>query len=557
MTSNRTLLAPDLLRHFPAGDLQLTPPEYFPSPFVHTPHPLATHAAKLLQRSLTKHPIGQHDFFSEQGGKMLGALVVKTPAHQLGYLCGFSGMLAGRWESPGFVPPLFDLEKQQTFLPSGETKLAHFSQQINHLKAQINDRPVKANINRLRIQEDEALREREHQWVENKLKRQQQRAALTSELDKTRREGILARLSHESQQDKREKRQLKQAWAQRMAEAQFELKAIEHEILGLNTARKQLSHQLHQQVFETYQLHNRLGEQRAITEFFPTGLPPGGTGDCTGPKLIHYAISQGLTPIALAEFWWGHPPSDGVRHHAQFYPSCRGKCLPILPFMLQGLALEEAPQPKVVAEESTLDIVYEDTDLLLVNKPTGLLSIPGISITDSVLTRLRQRYPEVKGAMLVHRLDLATSGLLLAAKTPEVHKQLQRQFTERRVEKRYVAILSRTLAESEGTIQLPLRVDLDDRPRQLVCHEWGKAGLTHWKVISRRQETTRIYLYPQTGRTHQLRVHAAHRDGLNAPIIGDELYGQPAERLMLHAEQLRFIHPGTGEAMEVRAEVPF
>ena len=557
MTSSSPFFATNRLRKFPAEEPHPPIPTCFPSPFANTPHPVAARAAELLQQELLEQPIGPHDFFSEQGGKMLGTLVIKTPNNQLGYLCGFSGMLAGKWEWPGFVPPIFTPESQQKFLPAGEQKLAELARKIQELEAEKDNYQTKVSIKRLRILESKALQAHEKGWEENKRNRRQQRAALTATLDETKREGILARLSHESQQDKRQKRELKQTWAQRMAEAQFEQHAVEHEIARLNTQRKQLSHQLQRQIFETYQLRNLCDEKKVLTDFFTEALPPGGTGDCAGPKLIHYAVSRGLTPIALAEFWWGTPPSAGVRHHRHFYPSCRGKCHPILPFMLKGLALEEEPQPVIATADSSLNIVYEDDHLLLVNKPQGLLSIPGIDINDSVLTRLRQRYPDAKGPLLVHRLDLGTSGLLLAAKTPEAHKLLQRQFTERQIKKRYVAILEGILEDNEGTIQLPLRVDLDDRPRQLVCYEWGKTAITDWKKHSTEQGKTRVYFYPHTGRTHQLRVHAAHKDGLNTPIVGDELYGQPAERLMLHAERLKFIHPDTGETMEIVAEAPF
>ena len=282
--------------------------------------------------------------------------------------------------------------------------------------------------------------------------------------------------------------------------------------------------------------------------------------DCAGVKLLHYALQQGLRPVAMAEFWWGAPPREGVRHHGQVYPACRGRCQPILPFMLRGIAVEPEALPGAPQHGPALrPTLYEDEDLLVVNKPCGLLSVPGKAVQDSVLTRLRQRYPRSSGPLLVHRLDLATSGLLLAAKNAETHKALQQQFERRQVEKRYLAVLSKRLPEGEdsGSIELPLRVDLDDRPRQVVCPTYGRPAKTHWQVIAREAATTRVYFYPLTGRTHQLRMHAAHRDGLDAPIAGDALYANGGERLLLHAERICFTHPRTGERIEVEAPAPF
>jgi len=309
----------------------------------------------------------------------------------------------------------------------------------------------------------------------------------------------------------------------------------------------------------SYRLSNRLGEEQVLSHFF-TSQVPDGAGDCAAPKLLDYAHRHGLMPVALAEFWWGASPSQAVRHHGHFYPACRSKCHPILPFMLRGLELQPQHFPGGDAYDAHApDTVYEDDELVVVNKPAGLLSVPGKEVEDSVLTRLRLRYPDASGPLLVHRLDMSTSGLLLAAKTAASHKTLQQQFEIRSVEKRYQAILSKRLPEQveAGSVELPLRVDLDDRPRQLVCFSHGRSATTHWQVIERQKSSTRVYLYPLTGRTHQLRLHAAHKDGLNAPIVGDELYGVEGERLLLHAERLRFTHPGSGQGLEVMAAAPF
>jgi tRNA pseudouridine32 synthase/23S rRNA pseudouridine746 synthase len=258
----------------------------------------------------------------------------------------------------------------------------------------------------------------------------------------------------------------------------------------------------------------------------------------------------------MAEFWWGMSPDSEVRLHKQFYPACRGKCEPILQHMLNGIQVEDNPMLKQ-AEVSDLEIVFEDEWLLLVNKPTDFLSVPGKELKDSVLERIRLNYPSATGPLLVHRLDMSTSGLLLVAKTEDVYKNLQSQFIQRKVKKTYIALLDGIVNEIEGTINLPLRVDLEDRPKQVVCYEHGKNAITQYKVLEIKDNKTRIEFYPITGRTHQLRVHAAHYLGLNSPIVGDDLYGTKAQRLHLHAAQIEFTHPLSKEKLRINCPPPF
>ncbi len=528
-------------------------PKVFPSPFNNTPHPIAQLASIELQNRLNDPAEWQHDFDAPDGGKMLGVLVVQDNAGQLGFLSSFSGMLAGRWQLPGFVPPLFNLTEREAFLPAGESELAIYNQEIQKQQQTNEYIALQTQLIELRFQQNieiEALKKKNRQQKD--LRRQQRRKAPQDTL--------LARLAFESQQDKRAIRELIAQWHERLAAPQAQLNDIETQITRLKSARAELSNQLHRSVFDGYRLLNRLGEKKLIASFFSEGLPPGGAGDCAAPKLIQYAHQQKLKPIALAEFWWGAAPKKTVRHHGHFYPACRGKCHPILPFMLQGLDLQiwQSAAHHLV-DANAPPTVYEDADLLVVNKPWGLLSIPGKEVDDSVFTRMKQRYPQATGALLVHRLDMSTSGLILIAKNAVTHKALQKQFLNRTVEKRYVAVLSKRLPTQpgKGDIDLPLRVDLDDRPRQMICYAHGKPAKTHWQIIKQDQDTTRVYLYPVTGRTHQLRVHAAHQDGLNAAIVGDELYGQPGERLLLHAERLCFTHPRNNKRIELEVSAPF
>ena len=336
-----------------------------------------------------------------------------------------------------------------------------------------------------------------------------------------------------------------------------------------------------------YKLYNTLGEKKLTTDLFDNPNSLSGIGDCASPRLLQFAYSRGYLPLAMAEFWIGPHPLNAIRHDGQFYSACRGKCWPILPFMLKGLNVSpllipglEKTDSKLTSEKNAalLDIVYEDDLIVIVNKAAGLLSVPGKDVKDSVLTRLKYQYPFATGPLLVHRLDLSTSGLLLAAKDIDTHKALQQQFMSRTIEKRYIALLisaeepapsqhvfignhNTHFHKRSGTIDLPIRVDIEDRPRQLVCHLFGKKAITHWEIIRREDDMIRVYFYPVTGRTHQLRIHAAHKEGLNAAIVGDPLYGVSREvkasRLMLHAERLCFSHPVTGKRIIIESVAPF
>lgn len=331
--------------------------------------------------------------------------------------------------------------------------------------------------------------------------------------------------------------------------------------------RRHRSQQLQLWLFDQYRFLNAHGERRRLVDVWQDyhcserirkkyPLPPGGTGDCCAPKLLQYAYSQGLKPLCMAEFWWGPSPKTEVRQHGQFYPACRGKCKPVLTWMLQGLDVD--PNPEEVFGQPRLDItvVYEDEHLIIVNKPSGLLSVPGRVGSYSVATILSQRYP---GCLLAHRLDMGTSGLMVAAKSRDVYRSLQQQFSDHTIRKCYVALLDTSLHPSpftihqKGTISLPLLCDPINRPRQVVDYEHGKEAVTDYEMIDDR----RVRLYPHTGRTHQLRMHCAHPDGLGCPIVGDELYGRPADRLYLHAERLELTHPVTRERMVFEQKADF
>ena len=331
-------------------------------------------------------------------------------------------------------------------------------------------------------------------------------------------------------------------------------KTREREIMQ-SEAHRQMSQDLQLWLFRQYRMLNARGQVRDLVEiwqdYHPSPrirskypLPPGGTGDCCAPKLLQYAYQHGLKPVCMAEFWWGSSPKSAVRHHGEFYPACRGKCKPVLTWMLQGLDVDPDPE-KARLPRLHVQIVYEDEALAVVNKPAGMLSVPGRRERYSVAVWAQRRW---EGAILVHRLDMWTSGLLLVAKTMEAYHHLQRQFEEHTVKKKYLALVEGAPAVEHGVIDLPLSSDPITHPRQLVDYEHGKRAITEYRVLT-RGDMSLLALWPHTGRTHQLRMHCAHPDGLGCPIVGDELYGHKSDRLYLQAQAIAFAHPVTGKRM--------
>ncbi len=504
----------------------IEPPSQLNNPFNYEPHPLCLLAAEEVKKYVRAHA----DLLADaEKGEMFGVLVVKTQSG-MGFLAAYAGLLAGRNDWDWFVPPIFDAQQPDGRFKQTEAKISAFNHQIEQLT------------------DEKAILELKHQ-------------------------------------------------------------------------RKQMSNDLLLWLFEHYNLINYKGEVRNVVDIwrdyhnspkllrkFP--LPPGGTGECCAPKLFQYAFQHGLEPIAIAEFWWGESPKREIRHHFQFYPACNGKCKPILSWQLkptgptpalpirEGAISSEAennslpkqggpgwvsPLPSGGQGEGLFYVqtLYVDDQIAVVVKPEGLLSVPGNTGEISLYDIMRQRFPKATGPMMVHRLDQATSGVMVVAKTEFAYKQLQRQFENREVKKRYVAMVQKPKPTgpspcppfregaitseadknslpkqggpgwvSQGLISLPLAPDYLDRPRQVVDYEEGKPAVTEYEFIGQEGPYYRVLLTPHTGRTHQLRVHCAHRDGLGMPIVGDDLYGFHSDRLYLHAEYLSFTHPLTGEKME-------
>ena len=580
-------------------------PEKFTYPFHYTPHPLCVLAAEEVKEYIASRKEWQEELAL---GKMFGVLVVlqKTEevtdkvkeegtdeGNRIGYLAAFSGNLAGKNLHRYFVPPVYDLLQPQGFFKIEEEQISAINIRINELensasyleskeKWEIETGQAQAELNQAKAEQKAAKEARE-------IRRQSPNGISEEE------QSILIR---ESQYQKAEYKRKEKSWKKRLEECEAEVHRFKDEIKRLKAERKERSAALQQKLFGEFRMLNARGEVKDLCTIFEQTVrkvPPGGAGECALPKLLQYAYLHQLKPLAMAEFWWGDSPKNEIRHHGYYYPSCKGKCEPILQHMLQGLEVDENPLLDNVHKDTRLEIVFEDEWLLVINKPVGMLSVPGkAEDMDSVYHRLKKKYPDATGPMIVHRLDMATSGLLLVAKTKEAHRHLQAQFENRSIKKRYIALLDGVIAETErtatqvteatqttetpqkteiphtigvpektvapektGRISLPLCLNPLDRPRQMVSEEHGKEAVTEYQIIAKSEKYTRIAFYPLTGRTHQLRVHAAHPKGLNCPILGDELYGKKADRLYLHAEYIEFSHPVYGDIICIQKAPDF
>lgn len=547
-----------MLHHFhtPVADIPL--PERFTFPFCYTPHPLCVAAAKEVQAYL-----GLQEAWKEElaQGKMFGVLVVRTQEGETGYLAAFSGILAGSNVHPFFVPPVYDLLQPQGFFKIEEEQISQINTRISLLEEDEEYKRQMQQLAALRQTAQETLEEAKRQMKRAKEKREERRreAALPNGAPMTPEEE--SALIRESQFQKAEYKRMERAWKERITPLQQTVSDYEADIQALKSERKQRSAALQQKLFEQVKMLNYRGEVKTLCDIFGQTVhktPPAGAGECAAPKLLQQAYLHGWKPVAMAEFWWGESPKTEIRHHGHYYPACKGKCEPILGHMLQGLEVDENPILKELQSgKKTLDIIYEDEWLAVVNKPAGMLSVPGKEDVVSVYSMMRERYPDADGPLIVHRLDMATSGLLVVAKTKQVHQNLQAQFKNRSVGKRYIALLQGSVSQDAGMVELPLCPNPLDRPRQMVHTGYGKPAVTDFEVLERKDNRTRIAFYPRTGRTHQLRVHAAHPLGLHCPIIGDELYGRKAERLYLHAEMLEFTHPVTGKRISITQKADF
>jgi tRNA pseudouridine32 synthase/23S rRNA pseudouridine746 synthase len=537
-------------------------PERFTFPFYYEPHPLTKIAVAELQHYLETQTDLDHNFglsADKEGiviGKMFGILVVQDTEGKPGYLSAFSGKLAGSNDHPKFVPPVFDMLVENSFFLKEQEIINTINTRIEEICSDKNYQHLKLDVEKLSAQSFQEISAFRKQLKSNKESRKQLREKQKNNQDYVK---IEADLVKQSLHDKHQLKMLTNKCEQLLEEMRTKLAQYEADIETLKNERKERSAALQQQLFGQYVFLNKDGKSKSLQEIFSLtafGKPPAAAGECATPKLLQFAFAKGYKPLAMAEFWWGAAPKSEIRKHKHFYPACTGKCKPILAHMLEGMPVDENPFLRTPEESSQLEIVYNDESFIVVNKPAGLRSVPGVDIRDSVYTRLKHVLGDTE-PLIVHRLDMDTSGLLVVAKTQEAHKHIQRQFLQRTVSKRYRALLSKVIDQSEGEIGLPLCADLFNRPRQLVCFKTGKKSITRWKVIKRYEAMTKVDFWPLTGRTHQLRMHSAHELGLNAPIVGDDLYGTASERMCLHAAHLEFMHPKTKEKISFEVEEGF
>lgn len=542
-------------------------PERMNNPFNYTPHPLCLLAAEILQAELQQRMDWQAEI---NKGKMFGVLIVRRN-EQIGFLAAYSGQIGGRSDWEDFVPAVFDYLQPDGFFKQHEAEITA----INHSIAQLEDDPrmMEAQKQITLLQE---TRQQTIAAYQNKIK------VAKGKRDERRKQGNISpeeehAMIRESQFMKAELHRLKKALAEKTSLEQ-EYDDYQANLLRLRQLRKQLSDNLQQWLFSHFEMLNPQGERKNLLDIFKdttTQIPPAGSGECCEPKLLQYAYLHGYQPLQIAMFWWGDSPKEEIRHHLHFYPACHGKCKPILAWMLPDA------ESNIVSPSSTqIETLYEDDQIAVICKPAGLLAVPGKTDAPSVYSLMRKHYPNTTSPLIVHRLDMATSGLMIIAKTEFAYHHLQQQFANHTIKKRYVAIVCCALNQElspKGTISLPLLPDYLDRPRQIIDHEHGKDAVTHYETInilhpdadfptSRRSNSyvgmqkkhARLNLYPETGRTHQLRVHCAHQEGLNCPILGDTLYGnEQADRLYLHAEEITFTHPLTRERLTFTRKADF
>ena len=557
-------------------------PERMNNPLDYQPHPLCIAVCKELQAYLAEREDWKEEI---DKGKMFGVLIVENAqpepgVSEIGYLAAYSGQIGGRSDWDDFVPAVFDYLQPDGKFKTHEAEISGINQSIKQLEGNEHMKEAKSLILQLQEERKQTIAAYQEKMKEAKAKRDARRKTgnLTPEEE--------AEMVKESQFMKAELRRLKKSLSEKTT-LETEYEVFQADILRLKQLRKTLSDALQQWLFSQFRMQNHEGKMKDLLEIFRDAalrdypqatlatsriaalkmVPPAGSGECCEPKLLQYAYLHGYRPLQMAMFWWGESPKEEIRHHLQFYPACNGKCKPILHWMLPDRVFDSK-----IAEKQALETLYEDDQLAVIYKPSGLLSVPGKdSSQPSVYSIMRKKYPAASSPLIVHRLDMATSGLMIIAKTDFAYHRLQKEFLHHRVQKKYIAIIGckdqeacdkiwdSSIASGKQKISLPLMPDYLDRPRQIVNHEQGKEAITEYEVLDRIDAThLRLALYPKTGRTHQLRVHCAHHEGLNAPILGDPLYGnEKASRLHLHAEEITFEHPLTGKEINIKREADF
>ena len=543
----------DMLHRFNIDTSGIKLPSQFTYPFNYVPHELTRIAAGQVREYVSSVKT-LHDELVQ--GKMIGVMVVADDSGSLGFLSAYSGSLSCNEGRAYFVPPVYDTLAPDGYFKAEEARISEINRRIKELEESAGLSRLKAEKNMMEQAASNALSAYRLLMKQLKSRRDEARASGTGDKDAMLRESMF---------QKAEYKRVKKVWEQRIGAVASELERFNVRINELKSERHSRSAALQDWLFHQFVMLNGKGERLDLCDIFastPQRVPPAGAGECAAPRMLQYAYLHGLRPVAMAEFWYGRSPGDTVRRDGEFYPACRGKCLPILNFMLQGIDVE--PNPLAGSDRSPdlkVHVLYEDEWMVAVDKPAGMLTVPGKTGGISLLELVaKQLHIDCRHAS-VHRLDMDTSGIVLFAKSAEVGNMLRRMFENREISKCYVALLDGIAGSAGdcGTIELPLAGDMLNRPFQRVDYENGKQAVTRYEVLSvdEVRGTTRVCFSPLTGRTHQLRVHAAHTGGLGHPISGDNLYGKRGVRLMLHAAIVDFVHPVKRNRVHIEAPVPF
>ena len=525
-TNIRKIIDDPLLTEIHSDDYSDGLPSTFAYPHWYEPHPVAKWAADRLREEILQNPPvidnngNSGDEPERPVGKMFGVLVVTSSEGKLGYYKGYSGTLPQETTSPpdGFVPLVYNRMDPLEFYKRGETELNKINRNVLELELDPRRAECSAHVKAVEDRHYKEFAEERIQQKARKVERDRKRSEVASTLD----DGsdtfrtMMDMLVQESNADQRRRKALKNQSRDEIAEVRRSMDKIDGQIEHLKNLRQEVSALLQEKLFNSYKFLNILGETESLLPIFsqtPLRRPPAGAGDCAAIKLLQHAFLMGHRPIAMAEFWWGLPPNLELRKHNLYYPACRGKCEPILAHMLRGLEVQPNPLDQIPKEKPELEIIYEDDCMVVINKPHGMLSVPGRRMEHSIYTEMKQRYPSSSGPLLVHRLDMSTSGILLVAKDKDTHKKLSAQFIDRSVKKRYTALLEGKLCHSissKGRIDLPLASDYLNRPMQKVDMINGKPAVTFYEVVNDDREApgglnngrTRVRFYPVVSTTN-------------------------------------------------------
>lgn len=479
----------------------------------------------------------------------------------IAFMAAYSGQLFGNYAHPWFVPPVVDYLDPESYFQKEQTAISELNARVEVLRTDAENRERKVKVVELRNAREAAVAEAKQVYAEGKERREQLRTALEQhESPSSEDKQLLEAIVRESQHQKADIQRAKQLYKTEITTLEEQLTAHNALLRELSDERKRRSEALQEWLFAQFDFLNARGERRSLHDLFPARRIPSGAGECCAPKLLQAAYHLGLRPVAMAEFWWG--PSSPYHYHQEgaFFPACHSKCRPILTHMLKGLNVEPDPAEHYDKVHAPVRVVWEDEHLAVIEKPAGWVSIPGRSDQASVFDAAHRLWPDIEGSVIVHRLDMDTSGLMVIAKDAATHRAMSLQFEHREVSKRYIALLE-GFVEASGTLDVPIAPDLEQLPRRKTDRVEGKEAITDYEVLGHEelngQSVTRVAFYPRTGRTHQLRVHSASPDGLGHPIVGDRLYGHVGDRLCLHAEGLSFRHPMTGEQLHFELPAPF